>query len=303
MVFERAEEFPTHRGRTWTAARSRARPTASPSSPARSTAARRTTSTACRTRSAARSTPTGRASCPTPSRASRTPCPDLIRKSLPRRRAAADLRLRRADAHAHARRRHRRRHRHRDRPRRTGSTRTSTSRRRDELHRRRDRRALLGGGRATTRRDFELEHLPSFEVDVQRRWPSVEKAERLLGWKAQIDVRDGIRADRGVAARTGRSDDASERQARPDHRHHRPGRLLPRRAAAREGLRGPRHGPPRLDREVRPHRAPARPDHAAPGRPARPALARRRAARRQARTRSTTSPRCRSSPSRGSSRR
>jgi nucleoside-diphosphate-sugar epimerase len=42
--------------------------------------------------------------------------------------------------------------------------------------------------------DLELEHLPSFKVDVQRRWPSVEKAERLLGWKADIDVRDGIRA-------------------------------------------------------------------------------------------------------------
>jgi UDP-glucose 4-epimerase len=42
--------------------------------------------------------------------------------------------------------------------------------------------------------DLELEHLPSFTVDVQRRWPSVEKAERLLGWKANIDVRDGIRA-------------------------------------------------------------------------------------------------------------
>ena len=55
--------------------------------------------------------------------------------------------------------------------------------------------------------------------------------------------------------------------------HHRPGRLLPGRAAAREGLRGARHGPPRVDGEVRPHRAPARPDHAAPGRPARPALA------------------------------
>ena len=36
--------------------------------------------------------------------------------------------------------------------------------------------------------DFALEHLPSFEVDVQRRWPSVEKAERLLGWRAQIDA-------------------------------------------------------------------------------------------------------------------
>jgi UDP-glucose 4-epimerase len=41
---------------------------------------------------------------------------------------------------------------------------------------------------------FELEHLPSFEVDVQRRWPSVEKAERLLGWRARIGARDGIRA-------------------------------------------------------------------------------------------------------------
>ena len=41
--------------------------------------------------------------------------------------------------------------------------------------------------------ELEFEHLPSFEVDVQRRWPSVEKARRLLGWEAQIDVHDGIR--------------------------------------------------------------------------------------------------------------
>jgi nucleoside-diphosphate-sugar epimerase len=40
--------------------------------------------------------------------------------------------------------------------------------------------------------ELELEHLPSFEVDVQRRWPSVEKAERLLGWKARIGVKEGI---------------------------------------------------------------------------------------------------------------
>jgi UDP-glucose 4-epimerase len=39
---------------------------------------------------------------------------------------------------------------------------------------------------------FELEHLPSFDVDVPRRWPSVDKARDLLGWEAQIDVRDGI---------------------------------------------------------------------------------------------------------------
>jgi UDP-glucose 4-epimerase len=41
---------------------------------------------------------------------------------------------------------------------------------------------------------FELEHLPSFTVDVQRRWPSVEKARELLGWEARIDVEEGIAA-------------------------------------------------------------------------------------------------------------
>jgi len=41
---------------------------------------------------------------------------------------------------------------------------------------------------------FALEHLPSFAVDVQRRWPSVEKARRLLGWEAQVDLREGIAA-------------------------------------------------------------------------------------------------------------
>ena len=40
--------------------------------------------------------------------------------------------------------------------------------------------------------EFELAHEESFEVDVQRRWPSVEKAKRLLGWKARIGVREGI---------------------------------------------------------------------------------------------------------------
>jgi UDP-glucose 4-epimerase len=40
--------------------------------------------------------------------------------------------------------------------------------------------------------EFELAHLPSFEVDVPRRWPSVEKAKRLLGWEARIGVERGI---------------------------------------------------------------------------------------------------------------
>src|SRR4051812_533913 len=40
--------------------------------------------------------------------------------------------------------------------------------------------------------EFALEHLPSFQVDVVRRWPSVEKARRLLGWEAQIGIEEGI---------------------------------------------------------------------------------------------------------------
>ncbi|MBA3746923.1 MAG: NAD(P)-dependent oxidoreductase [Solirubrobacterales bacterium] len=39
---------------------------------------------------------------------------------------------------------------------------------------------------------FELEHLPTFAVDVVRRWPSVDKARTVLGWEAKIGVREGI---------------------------------------------------------------------------------------------------------------
>jgi nucleoside-diphosphate-sugar epimerase len=38
----------------------------------------------------------------------------------------------------------------------------------------------------------QLAHLPSFEVDVQRRWPSVEKARELLGWRSAIELRAGL---------------------------------------------------------------------------------------------------------------
>src|ERR1044072_2991633 len=39
--------------------------------------------------------------------------------------------------------------------------------------------------------ELELEHLPSFKVDVVGRWPSGEKAERLLGWRAQHGAEGG----------------------------------------------------------------------------------------------------------------
>jgi nucleoside-diphosphate-sugar epimerase len=40
--------------------------------------------------------------------------------------------------------------------------------------------------------ELSLRNLESFEVDVQRRWPSVEKARALLGWEAGIDLLDGL---------------------------------------------------------------------------------------------------------------
>ena len=40
--------------------------------------------------------------------------------------------------------------------------------------------------------ELEFEHLPSFEVDVVRRWPDVSKARELLGWEARIGVREGV---------------------------------------------------------------------------------------------------------------
>ena len=50
---------------------------------------------------------------------------------------------------------------------------------------------------------FELEHLPSFEVDVVRRWPSVEKARAAAGLAgADRDPRRDPRHDL-LAARAG----------------------------------------------------------------------------------------------------
>jgi nucleoside-diphosphate-sugar epimerase len=40
--------------------------------------------------------------------------------------------------------------------------------------------------------EFAVEHRPSFPIDVQRRWPSVRKARELLGWKARVELADGL---------------------------------------------------------------------------------------------------------------
>jgi nucleoside-diphosphate-sugar epimerase len=58
--------------------------------------------------------------------------------------------------------------------------------------------------------DFALAHLPTFAVDVQRRWPSVEKAQKLLGWQAQIEVEQGIaQTVRWLRERTARAEAAT----------------------------------------------------------------------------------------------
>ncbi len=40
--------------------------------------------------------------------------------------------------------------------------------------------------------DLELVSVPSFHVDVQRRWPDVSKARDVLGWEAEVHVEEGI---------------------------------------------------------------------------------------------------------------
>ena len=62
-------------------------------------------------------------------------------------------------------------------------------------------------------------------------------------------------------------------KTRANHRHHRTGRVVSRRAAARKGLRGLRHGAPLERAEHLAHRASARSRHAEAGRSARSAVA------------------------------
>jgi UDP-glucose 4-epimerase len=61
---------------------------------------------------------------------------------------------------------------------------------------------------------FELEHRPGFAVDVQRRWPSVQKARERLGWQARIDVEEGVAATvRWLRARRARAGGGDARRA------------------------------------------------------------------------------------------
>jgi UDP-glucose 4-epimerase len=49
---------------------------------------------------------------------------------------------------------------------------------------------------------LQLAHLPSYAVDVRRRWPDTTKAKKLLGWEAQVPLAEGLRETAGwLAAR------------------------------------------------------------------------------------------------------
>jgi nucleoside-diphosphate-sugar epimerase len=117
--------------------------------------------------------------------------PDVIKKVLAAA-AAADLRRRHADPDDHPHRRHRRRHRRRD------GLAEGPQRGLQHLGRRGDDRRrdlpVIWEACGEDPAELEFEHLPTFEVDVVRRWPDVSKAERLLGWKARIGAREGIEA-------------------------------------------------------------------------------------------------------------
>ena len=90
---------------------------------------------------------------------------------------------------------------------------------------------------------FELKHLPTFAVDVQRRWPSVEKAKELLGWEAQIDARGRDRRDRALAARPERRGAGRRRRLRGARRV---SGASPRAPARLLGARRMSGSPPRL---------------------------------------------------------
>ena len=205
MVFERATQFPTTGGARARRARRLGPRTASRSSPARCTAARSPTSTACATRSCARSTPTARARRPSDEPGIAHAVPDLIRKVLAGQRPLQifgsgeqtrtltyvdDIAEGIVAAMAH--------------PAAEGEDFNISAS--DELTVAQIAR-LIWEACGEDPAELEFEHVPSFEVDVQRRWPSVEKAAphaRLGGRSAgggrarpnrRVDTRAGARAE------------------------------------------------------------------------------------------------------------
>ena len=126
--------------------------------------------------------------------------PDLIKKVLGGQRPLQIFGFRPSRRGRHIRGRHRRPN--RDRPaQRGGPQRGLQHLGLRGADRRRDRPGDLGGVRGRVRGASALEHLPTYLVDVQRRWPSVQKARTLLGSGGSSGPPRRCQPDRGLAAR------------------------------------------------------------------------------------------------------
>ena len=143
---------------------------------------------------------------------------------------------------------------------------------------------------------FEPEFAPARLGEIERSCLAVGKARDVLGWQAVDERPRGHRPDARRGGRAARR----ERPALADHGRHRPGRLLPGRAPARAGPRRRRaRAPAGRARAPGAGRGAARRHRARRRRRRRPRRAAPRRCARRGPTGSTTSPRRRSCPRRG----
>ena len=115
---------------------------------------------------------------------------------------------------------------------------------------------------ARDRNAFRQPDLGPPQLGPQLRDPTSERFHGDVNWLSRQTVTIAVQATHGTTACVG-------------HGRHRPGRLVPRRAVAREGLRGDRRRPAQLHRQLRAHRTHPGPDDARSRRSARSGVAHR----------------------------
>ena len=120
---------------------------------------------------------------------------------------------------------------------------------------------LVGMARAPVSIEQDPDRLRPADIPVV--WGDSSKLRAATGWAPEIPLErtlaDALDYARAVVSRESVAERMTAAKRALDHGHHGPGRLLPRRAPAREGLRGLRDGAPLVDRELRADRAPHRP--------------------------------------------